>query len=181
MDRVRLLTGLGAGAAVIALAVMAADTPAPPPEASGPPAAAATPPDTMPKAIATAATPAIVTLAAPASGARSLGAASVLQLTVRPEAVEKGEPYLVNVYTVPAPGRADAAPTAEPAQTLVGSFAFFPPPRAGEARTFTLPTPDASALTGPDVTLKVELVPAAADSKLEKSTLAIIDAKLAAE
>jgi hypothetical protein len=187
MDRVQYRLGVGAAALlIVALAgtVMAADIPAPPAEAaSGSTAPAATPSEPMPKAIATAtaASPAIVTLASPSEAVRSLGPASVLRITVRPDAVAKGEPYLVNVYTVPAPGTPGLAPTTDQAQTLVGSFAFFPPPREGEVRTFTLPTPDASAVTGPDVTLKVELVPTAPDSKLETSTLAIIEANIGAE
>ena len=175
-----------AGTAVAVLAgvvwmVIAAGPSNAPPAADATSAPLATMSDSMPKAIATAHRPAIVKIAPPAGSTRGLRAAATsLQITVRPEAVERGEPYLVNVYAVPAE-KAGAAPSAKEEDTLVGSFSFFPPPRAGEARTFALPTPSDAASMGPDITLKVELVPAAPDAKLEKSTLAVIDARIATE
>ena len=201
----RVFHGLGLGVTAIALlgvlslAVMAADPPVPnpdtsgavpPPQVSDAPAPTQTPTTspTMPKAIATADQPAIVSVTPPRT-ALSAGTNSALQITVRAEAVEEGKSYLVNVYAVPAPEKAEASPKpdqnqmpkAEQKQTLVGSFAFFPPPREGEVRTFTLPTPESAAVAGPDITLKVELVPATPDTKLDKSTLAIVDAKIATE
>lgn len=155
-------------------AVNAADPSSPAPEAGR----SETTSVPMGKVIATADQPAIITVARPAGGMRSLGGTTSLQITVRPEAVERSEPYLVNVYVLPQPDGARAPAAGE--EKLVGSFSFFPPPRMGEARTFTLPAPNASAI-GPDVTLKVELVPVAADAKLRTSTLAILDAKISTE
>jgi hypothetical protein len=177
--RISIVAAAAAAVAGLVWVLMSANPPG-----SAPTGPSTTPATTnaaiMPKAIATADQPAIVTVARPSGATRSLSPATSLQITVRPEAVERGEPYLVNVYAVPA-DKAGTAKSDSGGETLVGSFSFFPPPRAGETRTFTLPTPSGDASAGPDLTLRVELVPAAPDAKLEKSTLAVIDAKIDAE
>lgn len=182
MARVPHWLGIGVAAVVVAAGaaffLMDKAPDAPGPEASN---AVSTPPDAsaaIPKAVATPDQPAMVTLQAPTGRTRSLGQSEALQITVRPEGVRAGESYLVNVYAVPKSEQAQAGPEASKLQAFVGSFSFFPPPREGEVRTFTLPPPEASALTGPDVTLKVEIVPAGPDTKLETAKLAIIEAKI---
>jgi hypothetical protein len=193
--------GIGAGVlaliAAAGLTVIAADPPAGAAPETKPSASGQSATKPMAKAIATGDRPAIVTVETPPGPTRSLGgtAAGSLQITVRPEAVERSEPYLVNVYVLPAgtqPRGAETpsggpagqpgapSPQAQPpaAGTLIGSFSFFPPPRAGEERTFTLPSPQTPAPAGANVSLKVELVPSSPGSPLQKSTLAIVDAKI---
>lgn len=188
---------IGIGAVLVALvAVLVWYVMAEPPRepAADTVSAATTPGTAMPKAIATVSEPAIVTVAPPAT-TRAVRAASALQLTVRPENVEKDRPYLVNVYTVPKdnqtrspakkpaaapkPGEPGAVGKDEVDPNYVGSFSFFPPPSVGEVRTFTLPTPESLVPGGGNVTLRVELVPVEAEYKPKTSSLAILDARIA--
>ncbi len=132
---------------------------------------------TMSKTIATAGQPAIVTVKKPSSQLLAEGAS--LQLTVRPEVVDRAEPYVVNVYMVPRGGSDEASMTGGEAANFLGSFSFFPPPRKGEVRAFVIESPDFPSGSGGKVTLKVELVPASPDAKLQNSALAIVDARIA--
>jgi hypothetical protein len=187
--------GIGAGvlATIAALGwmVFADDPPGGVPPGASPSTQSEAGAKSMAKAVATGNRPAIVTVEKPLGGTRSLGGAGeadALQITVRPEVVERSEPYLVNVYVLapggganaggqtPPPGPGGGQPAAE--ATLLGSFSFFPPPRAGEERTFTLPPPKGGGPAGGDVSLKVELVPASPDNPVEKSTLEIMEAKI---
>jgi hypothetical protein len=124
------------------------------------------------KAVVSATAPAVIKLASPAEKPAVEPAA--LQLTVKPEVVAAGEPYLVNVYTV---GKAPAG-GGKAAESYLGSFSFFPPPKPGEERTFTLAAPKLEGAPGQDITLKIEIVPAVESAKLQSSTLEVVSAKL---
>lgn len=81
--------------------------------------------------------------------ARAARAASdVATLTLTPERVPTGEPFLISVVAEDAAGGARE----------IASMSFFPPPREGETRSFPV---DLSSLANEgETTLSVRLVPA---------------------
>lgn len=91
---------------------------------------------------------------------------SRLELSVTPEKVSPNEAYLVVV-----------SPAGEPTKQL-GSFAFFPPPRAGETRKFLVDVPEITADKAAKTKLSVELVPVDAKEALASSSVRIVGARV---
>lgn len=94
-------------------------------------------------------------------------AGGAMEITLTPVSVSRNEAYLVVVSEVPE--REGASPR------QLGSFAFFPPPRAGEARTFIVEQPTGGV--GPH-RIEVELVPVEAVQGLRESAVRVTGARL---
>ncbi|SMH37022.1 hypothetical protein [Azospirillum agricola] len=97
--------------------------------------------------------------------------APVLTLTLAPTQVDRDEAFVVAVY------RADDAADAQP----LAVFSFFPPPRVGKTADFVAPAPaEAVAAAGADgaLRLRIALLPAAKDGRLERSALDVLSARL---
>ncbi|MGP9819581.1 hypothetical protein ACTZWW_06165 [Salinarimonas sp. NSM] len=91
---------------------------------------------------------------------RARAAGSPLSLALTPTRIAEDEAFLVSVVALLPDG----------AEREIGSYAFFPPPRAGTPRRFPLDLSSLSQGEGP-ITLEVRLVPVAAE--LEQTRLRV--------
>jgi hypothetical protein len=100
------------------------------------------------------------------------GGGAALKVTARPVGGEgSSPPYLVGIFV--GDGQSgDAAPK------LLGSFSFYSP-RAGQADTFVIPTPQlGNTAAGKDVTLSFKLIPANPAADIKDAAVEILGAQL---
>jgi hypothetical protein len=116
-------------------------------------------------AVADSKTPAALTLDLSNS---KISPQSRLELSVAPENVAPDEAYVVVVSSAGAPDQ------------QLGSFSFYPPPRAGEVRKFlvNVPQPAPNNAAPGKATLSVKLVPVGDKDKFKDSSVRVVAARV---